>query len=555
MRHKAERLHGKPALDLVEEAIHLLRRSPFSVFSTYGIGTLPFLLGFLYFWTDMSQSAFAHSRCAEGALAVAALYLWMKCWHTVFANQLMTQVRAIEPTRWTFGPTTRMIATQCIVQPSSLFVIPVATVLTLPFGWAYAFYQNLSVLGDGAREDIGSVIRESVRQTRIWQAQNHGVVGLLYLFGFFVLLNLEIALFVLPHLLKMMLGIETVFTQSGFHAFNSTFQMTVLCLTYLCLNPILKSAYVLRCFYGESAHTGEDLKVELRSVVQGQKPLAALALAAWLVVGLFSANAVAENTPPASKPPPSVSATELDRSIQEVLNQREYAWRLPREREESKPGKISDFFERVGKWLRHLAKIARRWLDKFDEWLRKYFHKRASQELRMRESTFDWITAAEILLFVLLAAVVCTLVILFWRLWKTRRARSDEILSEAIAPLPDLEEENVVASQLPSNEWLLRAQELMAKGEFRLALRALYLASLATLAQRELIRIAKFKSNHEYERELRRRAHAWPELLDAFADNIDLFERGWYGTHTVTEDILNRFTSNLQRIEAPVAKS
>ncbi len=82
----------------------------------------------------------------------------------------------------------------------------------------------------------------------------------------------------------------------------------------------------------------------------------------------------------------------------------------------------------------------------------------------------------------------------------------------------------------------------------RLALRALYLASLAHLGQRELIVIAKFKSNHEYERELRRRAQTREELLAAFGQNITTFEAAWYGMHEVTRDNLDQFTANFERI-------
>ena len=90
----------------------------------------------------------------------------------------------------------------------------------------------------------------------------------------------------------------------------------------------------------------------------------------------------------------------------------------------------------------------------------------------------------------------------------------------------------------------------MGKGELRLALRALYLAGLAHLAQRDMIRVAKFKSNRDYERELRRRARALPELQAAFAENVGIFDRVWYGLHDVTQESLQRFQMNLEKIKA-----
>jgi hypothetical protein len=65
-----------------------------------------------------------------------------------------------------------------------------------------------------------------------------------------------------------------------------------------------------------------------------------------------------------------------------------------------------------------------------------------------------------------------------------------------------------------------------------------------------LISIAKHKSNWEYDRELRRRARTQPDLLGAFDENVRAFERVWYGTHTIDQNRLSRFHSNLEQIRA-----
>src|SRR2546423_5252771 len=103
--------------------------------------------------------------------------------------------------------------------------------------------------------------------------------------------------------------------------------------------------------------------------------------------------------------------------------------------------------------------------------------------------------------------------------------------AQAIQPAPDLTDENVAADQLPEDGWTKLGRELLERGELRLALRAFYLASLAHLAGRHLISLAKFKSNHDYERELRRRGHSFPELLSLFGENVQVFDRIWYGMH------------------------
>ena len=45
--------------DLLEEATHLLRTAPAATLAVYYLGAVPFVLGLLYFWADMSRSPFA----------------------------------------------------------------------------------------------------------------------------------------------------------------------------------------------------------------------------------------------------------------------------------------------------------------------------------------------------------------------------------------------------------------------------------------------------------------------------------------------------------------
>ena len=116
--------------------------------------------------------------------------------------------------------------------------------------------------------------------------------------------------------------------------------------------------------------------------------------------------------------------------------------------------------------------------------------------------------------------------------------------------ISSLRDENVGAEQLPEDGWTKLARELLERGELRLALRALYFASLAHLAARNLISIARFKSNRDYERELRRRGHSSPDLLSVFGDNLGSFERSWYGLHEVNRELVDQFAANVERMKA-----
>ena len=46
--------------------------------------------------------------------------------------------------------------------------------------------------------------------------------------------------------------------------FNTTFFAVSVACAYLCVNPLTKAVYVLRCFYGESLSSGDDLRLGIR---------------------------------------------------------------------------------------------------------------------------------------------------------------------------------------------------------------------------------------------------------------------------------------------------
>jgi len=68
------------------------------------------------------------------------------------------------------------------------------------------------------------------------------------------------------------------------------------------------------------------------------------------------------------------------------------------------------------------------------------------------------------------------------------------------------------------------------------------------LAAKNLVTLAKFKSNRDYERELRRRGHALPDLPPLFTENVSVFERVWYGMHEVTAELVTRFIVRVERL-------
>lgn len=539
---------GKGALELLEEVFYLLRLASTGTLVTYFFGSVPFVLGLLFFTSDMSRSPFAQERLAPGAIALSLLFLWMKVCQALFARHLWNQLQGHPPRRRTWSQRVQLTLTQLVLQPLGLFLLPFAFLILAPFGWTYAFFQNVTVFGGADDASVKTVFQKARQQALLWPGQNHLLLTLGHGFGFFVLINIISGFALGVYLLSSMFGIETPFSRSPWTYLNTTFFAVVLGLAYLCLDPLVKAAYVLRCFYGESLHSGEDLRADLRNL-RAEKGLSLAAVLLALLIWSPTNTPAQENSPspPPSSPAPSLQPAELDKSIEEVIRKTEYTWRFPREHtpknEESK-GFLGKFIEDSVKAIGSGIKAAFDWAEKVWKWIT------GGKNPNPTPNNFDWLSPINALLVVLLVLCAGLLIWLAIKIWKRYRAAEEQPrTAQAVAPMPDLNDENLAANQLPEDEWSRIARELLQRGEWRLALRALYLASLAHLASRNLVTITRSKSNQEYLRELDRRAHAVPEVSQLFSQNVSMFDRIWYGLHAVDQEIVEAFAGNVERIK------
>ena len=551
---KRRRIHEeKSSIELIEEAFCLLRHAPGQALAFYFLGTMPFLLLLLYFWSDMARSPFAEANLMPGVLALTALFIWMKTAHALFAQSLLAHLCGEASPRLAGRRLLRIATLQAIVQPIGLFLLPPSLALMVPFAWAYGFFTNATLFSAAEAEkipDLRTLLRKSWQQARLWPAQAHTTTLLFKLFALFVGINLLTAVLGLPFMVKIFFGIESVFTRAPWSALNSTMLMALAALTYLCIDPLLKAAFVLRCFYGESLQTGQDLKAELRLLRDNSRPVVAAALMALLCFApltVSGADKAASGTPEKNRIAAGVSSPDLDKSIEQTIRQREYTWRAPRDSaaKTKDAGDNSDgFFNKTLKGIETMMKDVGRLMRSLGDWLDKLNRTTSGTT---GSGSFDFAAAMKPLLFVLLVLLAGVIGWFIFRAWQ-KRDRTQEVVAEALPALPDVADENVGADQLPEDGWSRLARELLERGELRLALRAFYLASLASLADRNLISLAKFKSNLEYQRELDRRAHALPVVTGAFGENLSVFERVWYGLHEVTPEMLREFAVRVDKV-------
>lgn len=591
MKRTSKRQAGESAIDILEEAVHMLRTTPF-VLVPYYIGSLPFILGFLYFWTDMSTGANAWQHCSQAAWGMVLLFIWMKTWQSVYERRLLAQIRGETPPVWGIHRILRAAGIQTAVQPWSIITLPLAFIIILPFPQTFSFFQNVTLIGSGDEGNLRTVMRDAWHQASLWPKQNvfiiwlaspfvllviaivffvflvttsslyPGAVLLLLLviiivsiplcpLGMITALNIGIIVILIPALLKTLFGIDTIFSLSGIYMVNDTFFAIVCSLTYLCLDPLMKASYCLRCFYGESLHTGEDLKVELRSLVR-PGAIAVVVLALVLALGPMNMASAESHTADIIDNDNPISAQQLDAAIERTINHPKYTWRMQRE----KPPEDTDGENAVHAFLTPIVNVIKdgwhyvvKGITKAWNFIQDMLSRITPSLPMLKRPGKQWTPWSRALIIILPVCLLAVLAFfLLWRTWKKRRPRSPEEIDGGNGPILDITREDVDATALPEEGWLNLARELMEQGDLRLALRALYLATLAFLAHQELITIAQYKSDREYEWELRRRSHAQPQLVREFAENRALFERAWYGVHEVTAEIMERFSLNQEQI-------
>jgi hypothetical protein len=518
------------AIELIEEALHLLRGAPAGLILTYYVGTLPFLLGALFFWTDMAHSAYAAANCAAESLGVAVLYIWMAFWHAVFAQSLGRRVNGSAPVSWTPGRIWRIGYMQAVVQASKLFVLPAAFLCLLPFGWAFAFYQNATALADAA-PNLRALVSQSARQASHHGRQSWLVVSILSIFGLIVFLNLAIALFAAPHLIKSLFGIESTFTRMGVNLMNSTLFAASAGLAWAAVDPLVKAVYVVRCFYGESVTTGEDLKAALA----GLRSTAAIVC----LVAAISPAARAQN---------GSREQELNRSIDRVIHRPEYTWRMPRNAAAKSDSRFVAFTEAALQALNHGIRRVGEWMEPLIEWIRDLFREKLAPP-NSGDGALQRSKMLRSLLYLLIAILVIAAGILLRYFLRRRPSRKPAAAMQAL-PEQDPADNQLAPDKVPEDRWIALAQDCVARGDLRGAVRALYLGSLSYLARNALVGIHPSKTNREYETELRRRARGKADVARLFSQNARVFERAWYGDHAVSAEIIESFRENLQRMKA-----
>lgn len=523
--------NGKPALEIMEEAVHLLRSMPAAALCLYYIGALPFVLGYLYFWADMSEGAFAQDHAGLESLLVVLLFVWMNCWQTAFVAELRAKLSGNSSAPWTLQRIGRLALVQGGIQPTCFLLLPLAALVTLPFARVFAFYQSVNC--DGGDTNFTGAVAAARKQAARWPRQNWIMLGLISLSGLVCLVNVILLIFQGAYLLKSFFGFETMFTRSVWSMVNSTFFATVSALTYLAVDPLVKAVYALRCFHGDAIGSGEDLRARLRRL-----PAAKPAVAAALLALALLAPAHAE----------TVSTEELNRAMDSVIQQPQFSWRLPRQAEpQGQNSGILLFAERMIAGLEKMAGGIKQGIKALLDWYQKIF---GGNEVNPEVPSPGGVAAGmRFLTMFLTASLLLIAAFVVYRAF-SQRVRSAAMVESWATAAIDISSDTASADQLPEEDWVRMGRELLAAGDLRLGIRALYLGALANLARRELISLARSKTNRDYQRELERRGRTTPHILPAFVQSAGIYERTWYGRHPADGTTVQELIGTLERMRS-----
>jgi len=254
------------AMQILEEAFHLVRTADAATFWRYYLGAVPWAVGLLYFVADMGRSSLAGRDGAFAAMILTALYFWMRMSQARFCASLWARLDPGGVPKMTRGERFRAHAAHALCQSVQLPLLVIGLFFAIPLGWILATQQNFAALALTTppsprpfRDLLGTAVRYSHDQ---W-AQNHGILIVFFFVSLFTLMNLVAACLIVPSLMKAVFAIETVFTISPQAAvLNTTFVFGVILLMQLAICPLMNAAYVLRCFYARSRTTGTTVTVK-----------------------------------------------------------------------------------------------------------------------------------------------------------------------------------------------------------------------------------------------------------------------------------------------------
>ncbi len=504
-------------IDLLEEAVWLLRRAPARVWLLHLSGALPFFAALLWYF-QITTGDLRVPEPTGASLLLALLFAFRQVTRTLFAAALYEQVSRHRATRsWPAA-----FRAACLAVAAGFLRM---TILWLPIPYLCSVFRLFGGI-IWTEDSPAQAFRRAAALAGKGGSQFTGIL-LIALAAIMLWINCFLLLIAGPLLLSIFTGEELAITRSAPSFLSWPFVVGSLAAAWCLTDALLAAFHALQRYYGEAEETGVDILRDWRRAWAR----AAVATAFLLCLGF-----IAQAAEPA----------RLDDSIDQVLKQPKYQWReahgLLEDSQNPVLKALRSFVDNIGRFLRRVFRPLQHWWARFLRWLRGVdFTAPDVSGASPPVSILRLLTALGIV--VLAGGVVAVLL-------RTRiRRRQPATPSAAVSPVPiDLENPALMATDLPEQEWLRLAAQSLEQGDTRAALRALFLGMLAHLAARRLVTVSRYKSNLDYATELARRARGLAELTGLFRGSVSRFESVWYGMYPAEPSDVQEFSAGMERI-------
>ena len=214
-------------------------------------------------------------------------------------------------------------------------------------------------------------------------------------------------------------------------------------------------------------------------------------------------------------------------SIEDRVKELVEATAAPRSKDEDKQ-KLNEILSReeYKKPEEKGKSLAQRWIDWFWDWLRSLFPERPNLP-NVDPSAFQPLSVIiQVLVYGLVIGLVGFLIYKFAPVIVERFSRKEKRDSSSRVILG----EHIDASR-SALDLFAEAENFARQGDLRAAIRKGYIALLCDLADKRIIGLARYKTNRDYLRDLRKRSSLFTRMKLATGS----FERHWYGFRTPEE--------------------
>jgi hypothetical protein len=165
------------------------------------------------------------------------------------------------------------------------------------------------------------------------------------------------------------------------------------------------------------------------------------------------------------------------------------------------------------------------------EWLQKLLAEINRWINKILGVTFD-VASLDMIPYVMVVALAVVFVFIF-------RTLFSDFLNEAQL------NENGEEEPLTSEAAFAKAQQLSRGGDYRAAVRYLYLSTLLILDERGVMRYDRSKTNREYLRSVSNS----PELSKPLGEVIEVFDNVWYGNHALEEESFQHYSKRVEELK------